>query len=148
MAAVALSFAEQINPAIDIIHARQDVSIAVTVKTDTEEVAPPSTVHVDLQIHDAPLLEAEIEVGGSLSGSGTSHTGTPVGIPNRNTLIRRDVRAGDIIHIEILRGACGLVMRHPTVLTVEVLASRGQTVEIIAVFHLSYRPDRHHQAYY
>ena len=67
MAAVALALDEEIDAAIGVGHARQDVTIAVAIEAHAEERAPPCAVHVDFKVHDATALEAEVEIIGGLA---------------------------------------------------------------------------------
>ena len=102
MAAVALALTEQIDASIHIVHARKDVSVAIGIEAHAEEVPPPGTVHVHLKIHDAALVEAEVEVGRGFAGGGPTHAGAPVGIPYRDGFVGGHVRSADIAHVEVL----------------------------------------------
>ena len=74
VAAVALGFHEEVNAAIHVVHSRQDVSVAIAVEAHAKERAPPSAVHVDFEVHDAAVLEAEVEVGRGFARGGASYT--------------------------------------------------------------------------
>ena len=56
-------FAGQIHATVLVVHTREDVSVAIAVEANAKEVTPPSTEHVHLQVHDAALLEVEVEIG-------------------------------------------------------------------------------------
>ena len=62
VAAVALALDEEVDAAVGVSHARQDVAVAVAVEAHAEEAAPPRAVHVHLEVHDAAVLEVEVEV--------------------------------------------------------------------------------------
>ena len=62
MSAVALAFNEEVDAAVGVGHAGQDVTVTVGIETYAEERAPPRAVHVDFKVHDASALEAEVKV--------------------------------------------------------------------------------------
>ena len=121
MAAVALALDEEIDAAIGVGHARQDVAVAVSIEAHAEKRAPPGAVHVDFEVHDAAALEAEVEVVRSLARGRAAYARATIGIPNGEALVGGHVGATNVADIEVLRGGGSLVVRHPAVLSVEVL---------------------------
>ena len=103
MTAVALALDEEIDATVGVSHARQDVTVAVAIKAHTEETAPPGTVHVDFNVHDTAVLEAEVEVGRGFACSRTSYARAAIGIPNGETFVGRHIGATDIVDVKILR---------------------------------------------
>ena len=73
VAAVALALDEEVDAAVGVSHAGQDVAVAVAIEAHAEETAPPGTVHVNLEVHDAPVLEVEVEIRRGLTSSRTAY---------------------------------------------------------------------------
>ena len=62
MSVVAATCYTEINAAVAICHALEDVAIAVSVVTNASENAPPCWSDIEFEIDDATVFEIEVKV--------------------------------------------------------------------------------------